>query len=133
MIFLINYMIHMLVLQFNFPYQPISWTVYCIIMALYFNAWFILAMFKWGSKPWYPRGTNSRAKYFIFASNWGYMAACAYLTLRAISTLMFHVNSGFQGNEFNVLIHITQNKNKTKQRNKQINKQRIAFLNIEKI
>ena len=83
--------------QLHIPRQPTSWIIYNILLTIWFNFWFILALFYWGWKPWYPRGTDARAKYFIFASDWAYMAACFYLIMRLIVIIAYQWRRGFKG------------------------------------
>ena len=87
----------MLLQQIDLPFQPVSWIIWRFFLAIYVHLWLGLTLWKWGTKPDYPYESDTKAKFFIYSSNWSYLMLCVYFLFSAVSTVVYHANTGFKG------------------------------------
>ncbi|XP_072047110.1 protein rolling stone-like [Amphiura filiformis] len=73
------------------PFQPYSWILYRFVTAFYLKLWMVLHIMNWEKN--YPRESDSKAKMFLYLSNWVYSLLCAYFLFSAVSTLVHHLKT----------------------------------------
>ncbi|XP_072027682.1 uncharacterized protein [Amphiura filiformis] len=76
--------------------QPVIWILYRFAAAIYLTVWWIVILIYWGDPPYYTPQADTKAKWFIYVSNWSYLCLGIYFWTSAIGTLVYHKNTKFQ-------------------------------------
>ncbi|XP_072027479.1 uncharacterized protein [Amphiura filiformis] len=81
--------------QARWCFQPATWILYRFAAAIYLTVWWIVILIYWGEPPYYKQA-DTKAKWFIYVSNWSYLCLGIYFWTSAIGTLVYHKNTKFK-------------------------------------
>ncbi|KAJ8022430.1 Protein rolling stone [Holothuria leucospilota] len=77
--------------QAKWLFQPWSFILYRLILAVYQVVTLLLLLLVWGEPPYYSL-VDDKLKWFTFVSNWAYLLTTIYTVWAFLTTLYWHIN-----------------------------------------